>query len=133
MKVKVILEKGLDGSYDARMTNDKLDFMLLGQGNTVQEAIEDFYESNKEMKELYEDENKNYPIFNFEFVYDIVSFLEYYSNLLSYAALERITGISQVQLNQYVQGYRNPSKKTSKKIESKFHEFAKELNQVQFV
>lgn len=133
MKTTVILEKGLDGTYDARMSNQKLDFMLLGQGDTVAQAIDDMELSMKDMKELYEEEDRNFPKLEFQYKYDLSSFLEYYSNILSYAALERLTGVNQSQLSQYVQGYRKPSKKTAKKIEEKLHVFAKELNQVQFV
>ncbi|MDB0602168.1 helix-turn-helix transcriptional regulator [Tenacibaculum maritimum] len=133
MKVTVILEKGVDGTYDARVSSDKLDFMLLGTGDTVNEAIEDMMVSKEDMEELFKDEKKEFPDLEFKYKYDLPSFLEYYSKMFSYAALERITGVNQSQLSQYVQGYRKPSEKTAKKIESKLHEFAKELNQVQFV
>ena len=133
MKVTVIIEKGADGSYDARMNNRYLDFFLLGQGSTVKEAIEDFYITHQDMKALYEEDKKIFPKLDFEYIYDLSSFLEYYSKIFSFAALERLTGVNQSQLSQYVQGYRKPSKKTAKKIEDKLHEFARELNQVQFV
>jgi hypothetical protein len=43
MKVKVIIEKGNDGTYDACMEFRKdLDFSLLGQGKTAKGAIADF-------------------------------------------------------------------------------------------
>ena len=115
------------------MNNRYLDFFLLGQGSTVKEAIEDFYITHQDMKALYEEDKKIFPKLDFEYIYDLSSFLEYYSKIFSFAALERLTGVNQSQLSQYVQGYRKPSKKTAKKIEDKLHEFARELNQVQFV
>jgi hypothetical protein len=51
----------------------------------------------------------------FEFCYDVPSFLSFYNGKLSLAGLGRITGISQAQLSQYMHGYRHPSQKTSEK------------------
>ncbi len=133
MKAIVIIEKTKYG-YDVRMSDNKFDFMLLGQGKTVKDAIDDFLICQTEMKELYSDENKAFPNdIEFIFKYDLPSFLEHYSKIFSYASLERLTGINKSQLSQYVQGYRNPSKKTAQKIEFALHKFAEELHQVQFV
>ena len=85
------------------------------------------------MKGVYTDEGKVYPELEFVFKYDLSSFLEYYSDKLGYSSLERITGVNQRQLSQYLQGYRNPSPKTTKKIEKGIKAFAQELSQVQFV
>ena len=133
MKVIAIIEQGKDNAYDITMSNDKLDFMLLGQGNTVELAKEDFFICNEDMKGVYTDEGKVYPELEFVFKYDLSSFLEYYSDKLGYSSLERITGVNQRQLSQYLQGYRNPSPKTTKKIEKGIKAFAQELSQVQFV
>lgn len=133
MKVIAIIEQGKDNTYDITMSNDKLDFMLLGQGNTVELAKEDFFICNEDMKGVYTDEGKVYPELEFVFKYDLSSFLEYYSDKLGYSSLERITGVNQRQLSQYLQGYRNPSPKTTKKIEKGIKAFAQELSQVQFV
>lgn len=133
MNVIAIIERGSDNTYDVRMSDDRLNFMLLGQGDTVALAIKDFLVSGEEMKELYEEEGKEYPELECTYKYDLSSFLEYYSNKLGYASLERITGVNQRQLNQYVQGYRNPSAKTTQKIENGLKAFANEISQVQFV
>lgn len=47
--------------------------------------------------------------------------------------MERLTGVNQGQLSHYVTGRRKPSKRTIEKIESKLHEFEKELYQVEFI
>lgn len=49
------------------------------------------------------------------------------------AGLERITGVNQGQLSHYINGVRKPSPKTIQKIESRLHDFAKEIGQVNFV
>jgi len=136
MKITAIIEKGTDGTYDVRFGDDDkgLTFSLLGQGRTVQEAIEDFYNSRDEMKAYYEEEGKKFPKdLEFEFTYDIASFLQYFSKYLPLAALERLTGVNQGQLSHYMNGVRKPSKKTVEKIEVKLHEFGEELKQLHLV
>ena len=136
MKVDVLIEMGLDGTFDVYFDPDKddnLSFGLLGQGNTVNEAIEDFLISMEDMKELYAEKGKRFPD-NLECVYkyDVPSFLAYYKGKLSLTGLGKLTGINPKQLNHYVTGMRKPSPKTVKKIEKSLHEFGKELSQVQF-
>lgn len=135
MQVEVIIQKG-DNRYEAVINPEKdynLDFGLFGEGSTVEETIEDFLVSQDEMRELYEEEKKEFPHLEFKYIYDLSSFLAYYSKILSFAALERLTQVNQSQLSQYVNGYRKPSAKTAKKIEEKLHKLATELSQVQFV
>jgi predicted RNase H-like HicB family nuclease len=85
MKVVVIIEKGIDGTFDACMEYyENLSFGLLGQGDTVEEAIEDFYKTRDEMKLHYQETGKYFPEdLEFEFKYDTASFLSYYSKTLS--------------------------------------------------
>lgn len=135
MKVDAFIEKGLNGTYDVHFGEDTKDltFGLLGQGNTVKEAIDDFYNSRDEIKELYLEKGRDFPSdLEFNFKYDMASFLSYYSNVLSLAGLQRITGVNQSQLSHYVTGHRKPSPKTVEKIENSLHNFANELNQVHF-
>lgn len=133
MKVKVIIERGTDGSYGAYIGSDNAPFGIVGDGKTVEEAKADFYNSYEEMREYYKDENKKFTECEFDFVFDVASFLEYYGNIISLAGLERLTGVNQGQLSHYVTGRRKPSRRTIIKIESKLHKFAEELNQVQLV
>jgi len=135
MKVMALIERGNDGSYGVYVDlEDKtLNYGIIGDGKTVKEAIDDFYNSYKEMKELYKSENKHFKEAEFEFKYDTASFLSYYSNVLSLAGLVRLTGIAQGQLSHYVTGRRKPSQKTVQKIEKSLHKFADEISQVQLV
>lgn len=135
MKVKAFIERGNDGSYGVYVDlEDKtLNYGIIGDGKTVKEAIDDFYNSYNEMLELYKSENKYFKEANFEFKYDTASFLAYYSNVLSLAGLGRLTGIAQGQLSHYVTGRRKPSQKTVQKIEKSLHKFADEISQVQLV
>ncbi len=136
MELEVIIQKG-DNRYELVINPDKdypLNFGLFGEGSTVKEAKEDFYISIDEMKELFKDEKKDFPKnLEFTFKYDVASFLEYYSKILTLAGLERLTGVAQGQLSHYLNGHRTPSKRTIEKIEKKLHAFGTELNQVEFI
>lgn len=134
MKIDVFIERGLDGTYDVHFGEQTkgLTFGLLGQGNTVKEAIDDFYNSRDEIEAYYKEIGKPFPDnLEFLFKYDTASLLAYYSNVLSLAGLEKLTGVAQGQLSHYVTGKRKPSPKTVLKIERSLHQFAAELEQVQ--
>jgi hypothetical protein len=136
MQIDVLIEKGLDGTFDVHFGEQTkgLTFGLLGQGNNVQEAIADFHNSRNEMKAYYNEIGKSFPEdLEFVFKYDTASFLAYYSNVLSLAGLGRLTGIAQGQLSHYVTGRRKPSQRTVQKIEKSLHKFAAEISQVQLV
>jgi predicted RNase H-like HicB family nuclease len=133
--VKAFIERGNDGTYGVYVDLDdnSLNYGVIGEGHTVQEAIEDFKICYREMKELHEEENLPFVEAEFEFHYDTSSFLDYYTNYFSLAGLSRLTGIHQGQLSHYLTGVRNPSKRTIQRIDSSIHHFAKNLSQVQFV
>jgi len=134
MKVQVIIERGSDGSFDANMEFIKnVPFGLLGQGKTVSDAIEDFYNSYDEIQAMYKSEGKECPKLEFEFIYDMPSFLQYYAYAFSLAGLERITGVNQRQLSHYINGVKKPREKTVRKIENHIHLFGKEISSVIFV
>ncbi|MFA7493336.1 MAG: helix-turn-helix transcriptional regulator [Proteiniphilum sp.] len=137
MKIDVIVETGADKRFEAVIDPDKeygLSFGLLGEGDSVQECIDDFYESVNEMKELYNKNEKEFPDnLKFTFKYDTASFLAHYSDMLSLSGLEKITGINQRQLSHYLNGVKKPRPETIQKIESAIHRFANELSQVNFV
>jgi hypothetical protein len=132
-KVKVIVEQGGDGKYSAYMDCYDFDFGLAGFGNTVKEAIDDFYESYAEEKAIGAKENKEIPELEFDFQYDVCSFLQYYSGILSKSGLEKITGINQKQLWHYSSGNRRPKPQTTRKIQERLHHFADDLRQVHFI
>jgi hypothetical protein len=134
MKAQVIIERGANGTFDANMELIKcIPFGLLGQGKTVSETKADFYNSFEEIKAMYKAEGMECPALEFEFKYDIPSFLQYYAFAFTLAGLERITGVNQRQLSHYINGIKRPSEKTVKKIEDRIHLFGNEIVSVKFV
>ena len=77
MEVKVTIEKSPDGTYSAYMEELFEDFGLAGYGNSAKEAIEDFYCSVQETKELLEKKGKTMPELTFSFYYDLQSFFSF--------------------------------------------------------
>ena len=134
-KIKAFIERGTDGTYGVYvdLNDNTLNYGIIGDGNTVSEAIEDFQAGYLEMKDLYEKEGKHFVEAEFEFHHDTASFLNFYTNYFSLAGISRLTGIHQGQLSHYLNGTRNPSKRTIQKIDGCIRDFANNLSQVQFV
>jgi hypothetical protein len=134
-KVKAFIERGNDGTFGVYvdLEDETLNYGIIGNGNTVEEAIEDFNAGYLEMKELFEEKSKPFVETDFEFHYDTASFLSSYSHILSLAGLSRLTGLNQGQLSHYVTGRKKPTRKTVEKIQNSIHSFGKELCQVSFV
>ena len=133
MKVKAFIEKGNDGTYGVYidLEENRLTYGIIGDGDTVEEAIADFYNSYEEMKLHYTEQEKVFQEVEFEFEYDVASFLSYYAEKLSKSGLEHITGINQKQLGHYSSGHKRPKTETVKKIQLALNNFGKELSQLQ--
>lgn len=134
MKATVIIERGADGTFSAYIGGDNaLPFGVVGEGKTVQETKTDFMGGYEDMRAYYKETGKPFPEVEFEFKYDLPSFLQYYAYAFTLAGLERITGVNQRQLSHYINGVRKPSPATVHKIEQKIHDFATEIGAVNFV
>lgn len=133
MKVKAIIETGKDLDYDIYTDDESLDFMLLGQGKTIEEAKSDFLKCKEEMKQEFVAAGKLFDFDNldFEYVFDTVSFLKYSPFTLT--GLSKATGINCKQLSHYVTGYRKPSPKTILRIQEGVTRFAKTFSSLTLV
>lgn len=131
-KINVVIERGIDGSFSAYIADDNCEFGCIGEGKSVEETKADFMKAVGEMQEVYAEEGSKFPDVEFDFIYDMASFLNYYAYAFSLVGLARITGVNQGQLSHYVTGRRRPSKSTVEKIEQSLHDFANEIGQVKF-
>lgn len=134
VQAKVFICRESDGSYSCYV-DDKapLNYGLVGEGKTVAEAIADWNGTYEAMKQSYAEDNMPFVEAEFSFTYDVPSFLAYYGGLITFKGLSKLTGISAAQLSQYATGYRNPSPKTTAKIQAGLRSFANELSQVALV
>ena len=135
IKVKAFIERGGDGTYGVYIDlgEKRLNYTVIGDGKTVEEALADFKGCYKDMRNSFEKDNQYFQEAEFDYHYDTASFLEFYTTFFSLVGLSRLTGINKGQLSHYVTGVRNPSKQTIEKIDTSVHRFAKSLNKVQFV
>jgi hypothetical protein len=84
------------------------------------------------MKAYYQEVNKPFEEVEFDFHYDVASFLSYYSKVLTLSGLERLTGVNQRQLGHYASGHRRPRPAMVQKIEAALHKFSQDIGQVHF-
>ena len=128
-----MIERGItDNGYSIYIKEDDYPYGILGTGNTVDEAKQDFLAGYQEMKESVLEAGEEFIDVDIVFRYDVPSFLEAYAYAFTLAGLERITGINQKQLGHYISGYRKPSEKTVRKIDERIHAFSEELSAVRF-
>jgi len=66
----------------------------------------------------------------YKYKVDTASFINYYSNIFTKAALSRITGINERQLWHYAAGVHKPRKRQLEKIENGIHKLSKELGAI---
>lgn len=93
------------------------------------EAIDALKESCEELGcELPEELQGEYTL---NFKMDVRSVLDFYSNIFTKAALERITGINQKQLWHYASGERKPRPEQAVKLENALHKLGEELLSIQ--
>lgn len=92
---------------------------------SIIEAIELLIESCKDLEcEIPKELQGDYTL---TFKMDVRSILDFYSNIFTKAALERITGINQKQLWHYASGERKPRAEQALKLENALHKLGEEL------
>ncbi len=129
-KIKIIIERSKDhfNAYAQDVEG------IYGAGETVAEAKQSIFDSIKLLKKYNED--KNIPKilkdkYELRFKFDTESLLNYYNGIFSKAALERITGINQKQIQHYSTGLKKPRTAQIKKIETALHKLGAELMAVE--
>lgn len=132
--MKVSIEKQSDGTYIAyNTTGDKV--QLIGTGDTVKEAKEDFFNTIEEVKESYIDLGDKMPACfseDIEFRFDLSSLFEYYS-MFNVSALGRYLGINDSLMRQYKKGDTPISDAQLEKIEAGIHRLGTELAALRLV
>lgn len=127
--LKAILSKGPDdfGAWFENLEG------VYGAGATVAEAKKNLMDGLA----LYAKHNKNAPAwiknkaYKMVYKFDAESILNYYRGIFTNAALERITGINQRQIQHYASGTKRPRPQQLKKIETAFHTLGQELISVE--
>jgi hypothetical protein len=124
--IKIIIERSED-IYSAYAENI---VGVYGGGNTVQEAKESVLKSIELIKEYNSVDMIPKALrgeYKIEYKFDAESLLKYFKGIFTNAALEKITGINQKQLQHYSSGLKKPRKPQLKKIEEGLHRLAEDL------
>jgi len=91
----------------------------------VQESIDFYVEcARKDGDSLPEELQGEYEVV---YKFNVQAFLEYYKGILSFSALETLTGINQKQLAHYAAGRSKPRRQQADRISQALHQFAREL------
>ena len=132
--MEVRIEKQSDGSYIAYVPDSER-FGIIGTGETVAEAKEDFFNSIEEIKETLEENNEEIPAGLLEepvFHFDLSSLFEYFS-MINVGAFARYLGINDSLMRQYKRGDTYISDAQLNKIENGIHKIGKELVELKLV
>jgi hypothetical protein len=126
--IEAIIERAKDGTFSVYCSVE----MFTGMGNTAEAAKMDMKQQMDFFRKTAIEESFSYPEFldeDFEIVYkfDTECLLEYYSGILSLSGLEKITGIHQKQLWNYLHRKSKPRKAQVEKIEKGLHALGSEL------
>jgi predicted RNase H-like HicB family nuclease len=127
-KIEAIIERAKDGTFNVFCTTE----IFTGMGDTAEAAKLDMQKQMDVFKKTAIEDGFSYPDFlneEFEIIYkfNTESLLEYYSGILSLSGLEKITGIHQKQLWNYLHGKSKPRKAQIEKIEKGLHSLGSEL------
>ncbi len=125
-KVIIIIEKSKDyySGYSENCDG------IYGAGESIQVVKDNIQEAIQLIKTELPESQWPEPIkgdYTLEFKLDVQSLLEYYSGILSLAGLEKITGINQKQLWNYLHHKSKPRQQQIERIEKGLHNLAHEL------
>jgi len=103
---------------------------IYAAGDTIEDVQADTYRAIEGIKRNLPEERWPEQIkgdFEIEWKFDIPSFLEYYGSIMSLAGMEKLTGINQKQLSNYLNHRAVPRQKQADRIITGMHKFAREL------
>lgn len=114
--VTVVVETGKDlySCFMASKGTEDLSFSLIGDGKTAREAVNDFLVCRDEMRELYKEEGLDFPEIDFNFVFDVGAFFNFYP--ISVTAFAKYIGMNASLMRQYAAGIKEPRGKSLKRI-----------------
>ena len=131
MKVKVSVYKSDDGTYWCHTEKEVYGAGLNGSGNTVSEAKLDLFSCLESAKEDYICQGKDPNPVEFEYVYDLQSFFEYFS-VFNVTEVARRAGINPTLMRQYTSGVKKAGEKTYAKLSACISNIKKDMMTASF-
>ena len=127
IQLKAHIECNKSGYYSV-YAEDGLPFGVIGEGETAEQAKQDFLNVFEAMRQAHKERTNEYVEAEFDFVLDASAFLQQYKGVLTLSGLSRITGVNKAQLSHYVTGVRRPSPRTQEKIKESVLLFANQMS-----
>ncbi len=125
-KISVIVETGKD-LFSCFMAGEHEGIpLLIGDGKTARDAIDDFRRSYEEEKEYCMEQGKEVPELEFEFIFDVGAFFSYY--MINVTAFAAYAGMNASLLRQYACGLKSPTKTTINKISTFIDRYKKDID-----
>lgn len=103
---------------------------IYAAGDTIEDVQADTYRAIEGIKRNLPEERWPEQIkgeFEIEWKFDVPSFLEYFGGIMSLSGMEKMTGINQKQLSNYLNHRAVPRRKQADRIITGMHKFAREL------
>lgn len=103
---------------------------IYAAGDTIEATKADAYEAIRLIKKNLPEDRWPEQIkgeFEIEWKFDVPSFLEYYGSIMSLSGMEKLTGINQKQLSNYLHHRAVPRQKQADRIINGLHKFAREI------
>lgn len=125
-KIIIVIEKSKDhfGAYSENCDG------IYAAGSSIDDVKADTLDAIRLLKENLPAERWPEPLkvkYEIEWKLDVPSFLEYYSHFMSLSGMEKMTGINQKQLSNYLNHRSKPRKRQTERIKNGIHRFAEEL------
>jgi len=125
-QIKIIIERSKD-MYAAYAPNLE---GIYAAGESVEEVKQSVEQSIRLLKKYNKPATTPAVLrsdYSLVYKFDATSFFQYYKGIFTNAALERLTGINQRQLQHYASGLKTPRPAQAKKIEAALHKLGGEL------
>lgn len=106
---------------------------VYGGGESAEEAIKTAIKALEQLKKNNRSQVLPTPLkgkYEFSYQFDASSLLNYYRKIFTNAALERMTGIHQKQIQHYTSGIKRPRSAQVKKFEEAFRQLGSELTAI---
>lgn len=128
MKAMAIVEKDKNGKYHVYSKNLKT--FIIGEGDTVQEALDDFQNTTQEIISCYTPDTlpKELKNLTFEYRYDLNSFFCKY-NFINMTKLSKHVGICDSLMRRYKIGEYISAQQLGK-IENSIRQIGRELSEI---
>jgi len=126
MKVTAIVERGKGkGNFSCFVPESINNCGLAGYGKTSREAMEDIRVTVQEYKEMAAEKGETFPDVEFDFLFDVGAFFDYYP--IDVTAFAKYIGMNASVLRQYVTALRVPKKDAIMKIRNGIDQISRDL------